>query len=372
MKWLSDATIKHLRGLGDWPDLGGTKYRIVEPIGEGGMGIVFVARDVELEREVALKVVKDSNFNADAAGLVRAAQRMMREARIIAQLEHPGIVPVHDVGTLADGRIYYVMKLVRGRRLDQYFDASATITDRLRVFERVCETVAFAHAHGVIHRDLKPQNIMVGPFGEVVVLDWGVAKVLHRNGPAESNNDAAPAAPTAPMTSEAEAMAADPGRTHTRRTEQGAVIGTPSYMSPEQARGETDLIDERTDVFALGAILYFLLTGKPPFEHGNIFHIRDLWAWPIESPRSINKSTSRAVAAICLKSLSAAPDDRYQTATQLVEDIARYLAGEPVTAYRENILERLERWTWKYRTFILLVLAYLVMRVLVIIFRPSE
>lgn len=359
MRWLSDATIEHLRSLGDWPDLAGTKYRIVEPIGEGGMGIVFVARDVELEREVALKVVKDSNFDAAAAGLVRAVQRMFREARILAQLEHPGIVPVHDVGTLADGRIFYVMKLVRGRRLDQYFDESATITDRLRVFERICETVAFAHAHGVVHRDLKPQNIMVGPFGEVVVLDWGVAKVLRKDGPPEAENDIEPGA-AAPQS---EPVPHDPDRTHTRRTEQGAVIGTPSYMSPEQARGETQLIDERTDVFALGAILYFLLTGKAPFEHGNIYHIRDLWAWPVQSPRHINKSTPRALAAICLKSLAAAPNDRYQSAKELMEDIARHLAGEPVTAYRENILERLERWSWKYRTFILLVLAYLVMRV---------
>jgi serine/threonine protein kinase len=369
VRWLSDATVEHLRSLSDWPDLSGTRYSIVQLIGEGGMGVVYVAHDKELQRQVALKVVKDPNFDANTVGLVpptvsvRAAQRMLREARIIARLEHPGIVPVHDVGALADGRIYYVMKLVRGCRLDQYFDPSATITDRLRVFERVCETVAFAHAHRVVHRDLKPQNIMVGPFGEVVVLDWGVAKVLHNNASPEPDNDVESIAPI-PATA-----AHDPDRTQTRRTEQGAVIGTPSYMSPEQARGETQLIDERTDVFALGAILFFLLTGKAPFEHGNIYRIRDLWAWPVESPRHLNKAAPRAVAAICLKSLSAAPNDRYQSATQLSEDISRHLAGHPTTAHRENIFERLERWTWKYRTYILLVLAYLTMRILFIVLR---
>ena len=183
------------------------------------MGTVYRARDRRLARDVALKVM---NAPAPAPGEV---ERMRDEARILARLEHPGIVPVHDLGTLPDGRLFYVMKLVRGRRLDEA-TASAALPARLRIFERICDAVAFAHAQGVVHRDLKPENVMVGPFGEVLVLDWGVAKRLDVPGAPER---------------------------------EGTVLGTPGYMPPEQARGEMDRIDERADVYALGAMLQFLM-----------------------------------------------------------------------------------------------------------------
>src|SRR5262245_22983272 len=198
------------------------------------MGTVFLAEDRVLGRKVALKVV-----GAGAASPEIAA-RTLREARIIARLEHPGIVTVHDAGTLPDGRMFYAMKRVDGRRLDE-LAPQVSLAERLRAFQRVCETVAFAHAHGVLHRDLKPENVMAGPFGEVLVLDWGVAKLLEL--PDGAPREGAPAAPSA--------------------TAEGTILGTLAYMAPEQAEGMPDRVGVASDVYALGAILYFLMTLRP-------------------------------------------------------------------------------------------------------------
>lgn len=172
MKHLTAETLAHLRTVIELPDFTGTRYRNVVHLADGGMGRVYRAEDEELQRPVAIKVL--NAWQADPG----AARRMLREARVIAGLEHPGIVPVHDVGSLPDWRVYYVMKLVQGRRLDEFCREEPERGVRLRVFERICETVAFAHARGIVHRDLKPQNVMVGAFGEVLVLDWGIAKIL--------------------------------------------------------------------------------------------------------------------------------------------------------------------------------------------------
>src|SRR5882762_9603993 len=174
MKFLSDGAIERLRGSAGAPDLSGTRYRLLDRIARGGMGIVYTAQDEQLQRRVALKILEGSGANGDFAN------RLIREARVLAALEHPGIVPVHDVGTLADGRVFYAMKFVEGQRLDKYIESVASFPDRLRIFLRICDAVAFAHARSVLHRDLKPANIMVGPFGEVLVMDWGLAKILHR------------------------------------------------------------------------------------------------------------------------------------------------------------------------------------------------
>jgi len=284
--------LDHLREVASEPDLSGTPYEIVSTIGQGGMGTVYLARDRDLDREVALKVVQLHQEDTE---------RMLREARILARLEHPGIVPVHDVGVLPDGRAWYVMKRVRGSRLDR----SLSLPDRLRAFERICEAVAFAHAHGVIHRDLKPENVMVGPFGEVLVMDWGVAKLRGEGEP------------------------------------RGTIMGTPGYMAPEQERGEVDRIDERTDVHALGAILSFLLEGED------------------RVPRPLTAIRNRAMAA--------EPEGRYPNVGELSADLGRYLDGLPVAAYRESLIEQAARLFRRYRAPILIVLAYLLMRALLIL-----
>jgi serine/threonine protein kinase len=337
---LNDFTLDHLRHVvqDDTPD--DPRYRITQRIGQGGMGTVYLAEDRALGRPVALKVIRDGVLDKESI------DRVFREARIIARLEHPGIVPVHDIGTLADGRVYYVMKWVKGRRLDEHFDASAGLPERLRVFQRVCETVAFAHAHRVIHRDLKPQNVMVGPFGEVLVLDWGVAKV--------APDPAANAPPGVSIPQD------QPPETNPRQTAYGTILGTPAYMSPEQALGAVDRIDERSDVFALGGVLYFLLTGQAPravAKSGD-------GELPLVQPRQRNRAVPRRLEAICLKALSADPEHRYAAAAELAAEVVRFLDGQAVLAYREGLLERLGRWAWWYRTPILLVAAYLLMRAL--------
>lgn len=313
MKWLSDDKLDHLRTLVANPDFSSTKYTFVKELARGGMGTVYLAEDTELNRHVAIKVLNTPDVTED----LRA--RMVREAQIIARLEHPGIVPVHDVGALPDGRVFYAMKYVRGSRLDEYAAENSSIRERLRKFQSVCDAVAFAHAHGVIHRDLKPQNIMIGSFGEVLVLDWGVAKILGRGFP-RMNTD----------------------------WEEGTVVGTRDYMSPEQAGGEIDQLDERADIYSLGAVLYFLLTNKSPGE---------------ARPRSVNPAISKAAEAICVKAMARRPDDRYSSASELSADAGHVLDAEPVAAYRENALEKVSRWTSKNRFLVLLVLAYLLMRI---------
>ena len=219
---ISEPALDRLSAMFQGPDVSGTRYELLSVLGRGGMGVVYLARDTVLDREVALKVVGD--------GLQAVPYEMeAHEARILARLEHPGIVPVHDFGQLPDGRLFYAMKRVRGDRLDRWMASGHDLAERLGVFLRVCEAVAFAHAHGVIHRDLKPENVMVGEFGEVLVLDWGIAQL----------------------------RIADCGLRSDR-----AIAGTPDYMAPEQARGDA-AVDHRADVFALGAMLESIAETPP-------------------------------------------------------------------------------------------------------------
>ncbi|HXC71628.1 MAG TPA: serine/threonine-protein kinase [Pyrinomonadaceae bacterium] len=314
MKWLSDDKLNYLRTVVANPDFSSTKYTFIKELGRGGMGTVYLAQDRELNRLVAIKVLNTPEITEDLRN------RMVREAQIIARLEHPGIVPVHDAGTLPDGRVFYAMKYVRGSRLDEYAAENDSIRDRLRKFQAVCDAVAFAHAHGVIHRDLKPQNIMIGSFGEVLVLDWGVAKLTGK--------------PYTDFTDES-VQSVDGFNTNA-----GTVIGTRDYMSPEQARGEIDQLDERADVYSLGAVLHFLLKDQPKL--------------------------SKAAQAICLKARADEKENRYSTASELSADIGRLLDAEPVSAYRESAIEKASRWVSKNRFLVLLVLAYVLMRVFLV------
>ncbi len=309
MTFLSDAALARLQAVATWPGFTTDRYRVTEEIGRGGMGAVYLARDEALGRDVAIKV---SNGVATTA----LEDRLRREARILARLEHPGIVPVHDTGRLADGRLFYVMKRVRGVTLREHLRGGPSPGDRLRTFERICDAVAFAHANDVIHRDLTPDNVMVGEFGEVLVLDWGLA------------------------------------RTPDEGEEAGTVLGTRGFMSPEQAAGSPEGVTPRTDVYSLGAILHMLLTGGPPAAGGG--------ALLADAP-----DVPRPVRAICAKALAADPNQRYESVRALAADVACYRAGEAVAAHRETPLERIARFGRTYRTPILLVLAYVIMRAIV-------
>lgn len=297
---LDDRAVARLRMAVREPDLSQTKYRLAGVAGSGGMGTVYVVEDVELRRRVALKVmeVPDPGFEA----------RLRREAQVLARLEHPGIVPVHDVGTLPDGRTYYTMKWVQGDRLDRYLSGPVALRDRLRLLLRIAEPVAFAHAHGVVHRDLKPENVMVGAFGEVLVLDWGLAKVL-------DGGEFSPA----------------------RRTEESAVLGTPGFMSPEQQAGDSANVDARADVYSLGALLQWLAGADAP----------------------------AALGAISRKSMAPRPDDRYPTVVALTADVARFLDGVAVSVYAESAVVRFRRVAKRHRVAIGIVLAYLTGRALI-------
>jgi serine/threonine protein kinase len=318
MTWLSDAALAHLQDVADWPDVSATRYEVLSVLGQGGMATVYLARDRELGREVALKVTR---LPEPAAGI---GERLRQEARILAQLEHPGLVPVHDVGTLPDGRVFYAMKRVRGQRLDEHLRDARALSARLRLFERICETVAFAHAQGVIHRDLKPANVMVGPFGEVLVLDWGVAK-LHDEGSAGNPEAAGPSLVA---------------------TAHGAVVGTPGYMSPEQERGLP--VDARADVFALGRILESMLADAQG-------------AGPARLPRPL--------ASILAKALAPAADQRYPGARPLGEDIARYLSGLRVLAHAERWFEVVGRLATTYKTPLGLIVVYVLVRAALLFWR---
>jgi len=324
-RFLSDSALERLREVADSPDLSGTRYRLVEKLGQGGMGGVYCVEDTELERRVALKVI--SVPDPDGAWTAR----LLQEARIIAKLEHPGIVPVHDVGVLPDGRPYYTMKLVQGKRLDEHLKSVTSLSDRLRLFLRISDAVGFAHAHGVLHRDLKPANIMIGPFGEVLVMDWGLSKVLK---PASATDEARGEADASASTTEGQPL-----------TAHGSVVGTLGYMSPEQLRSDP-AIDHRADVYSLGAILQFLSATEN--------------SMPVPRPLSATRA----------KAMAEDPANRYQSVPDLATDVAHFLDGLAVSAYPEGPFARSWRWIRRNQVWILLLLAYMLVRTLLILFRP--
>lgn len=340
MKFLSDKAVERLREAAEIPDLNGTRYRLLERVARGGMGVVYAAEDEKLQRRVALKVLDVPSQDGDLAN------RLIREALVLARLEHPGIVPVHDVGTLNDGRVFYTMKFVQGQRLDQYVDTVSSVTERLRLFLRVCDAVAFAHAHSVLHRDLKPANIMVGSFGEVLVMDWGLAKLL-REDVGKQSRIADPDATIFERPREAD----EPnGGIQTIATGHGTIMGTPGYMSPEQARGDVEHLDARSDIFSLGALLRFLLAKTSDSTEN----------------ASEKQRLNKALEAICSKAAALNPESRYPSVSELAQDVSRYLDGLAVAAHRESLFEKLGRFYRRYRFFILLIAAYLVMRVLIL------
>ncbi len=334
-RFLNDKAVERLRSAGALTEIPGSRYVLQEFLARGGMGVVYAAQDKTLNRRVAIKVLDSS----DSHGMLE--ERLMREARVPAQLEHPGIVPVHDAGTLADGRVFYVMKFVEGLRVDQFLNSASSLSERLRLFLRICETVSFAHSRGILHRDLKPSNVMVGAFGEVLVMDWGLAKILRPDCAGRSDETVRSAEPLSG------AVAGDSDAEITSATHDGMILGTPGFMSPEQAQGKSSSLDARTDIFSLGKLLETILR-----QTKNTTAVR----------------VPRALRAIYEKAAAESPSERYASVSALAEDISRFLDGMPVSAYSENLWERAQRFYTRYQAAILLITAYLLMRAIFVFF----
>jgi serine/threonine protein kinase len=332
------------------------RYKMAGEIARGGMGAVLRGRDTELGRDIAVKVLLETH-----AGRTELVQRFVDEAQIAGQLQHPGIAPVYDMGTSSGKRPYFTMKLVKGQTLAKLLaernvgpvsNRPETTTagcqpapqDRLRllkVFEQVCQTLAYAHARGVIHRDLKPANIMVGAFGEVQVMAWGLAKVLvspHPPTPSPKEGEEEPMSIILPLSQRGERGLGSEGH-----TQAGTAMGTPAYMSPEQARGEVDRIDERADVFGLGALLCHILTGKPPFPGKSTEAMRQ--AKDADLVGALTRldacGADEELTALAKRCLAAAPEDRPRNAGEVAGDMTAYLESVE-TRLRQAELSRVE------------------------------
>jgi serine/threonine protein kinase len=335
----------------------GTRFRILRPHAKGGLGEVFIALDTELNRDVALKEIQDH-----LADDPRYRARFEFEAEVTGGLEHPGIVPVYGLGHTADGRPFYAMRFIKGNSLKEAirrFHQAERQPDRdpgrstlelrelLGRFMDVCDAVAYAHSRRVLHRDLKPGNIMLGKYGETLVVDWGLAKALDQPEPESPiEHSELPLKP-------ASGSALEP-------TLAGAAVGTPAYMSPEQVDGRVGELGVRSDVYCLGATLYHLLTGHAPYEAEQVGDIyQKILAGEIPRPRSLNPRVAPALEAICLKALALRAEGRYATAEALKADIERWLADEPVTAWHEPLARRAQRWARRNRTAVSGVVAAL-------------
>ena len=325
---------------------GGSRFRILRPHARGGIGKVSVAEDTELHREVALKEIQD-HF----AGDPEKRSRFLIEAEVTGRLEHPGIVPVYGLGQTDSGTPFYVMKFIRGDSLREAlarlhdpknFPNAETRWPELRKLVGrlvdVCHAVAYAHSRGVLHRDLKPGNIMLGKYGETLVVDWGLAKVVGRR---ESDRR-----------SDEKTMLPLSGDASTA-TQMGSVVGTVAYMSPEQAEGRMDKVGPLSDVYSLGATLYSLLTGKSPIAKADVTEMLEaVTRGSYSRPSELADWIPRSLEAVCLKAMSLRPEDRYSSPLALAEELELWLADEPVSAYQEPWAVRLQRWSRRNRALI--------------------
>ena len=374
-------------GLGEVRDqIGGRKYKVITTINRGGMGVILQARDLRIRRTVAMKVINSKHqFSRENA------LRFIDEAQLTGQLEHPNIIPVYELGIDEQGEMFYTMKFVKGTTLDDVLRGiragRTTVIEKyplsalLTIFQKVCDAIAFAHSKGVVHRDLKPENIMIGAFGEVLVLDWGLAKNItggHRETRPASGADIA---------AEAAAMTARPDDLRGFETMHGLIVGTPPYISPEQARGELEKIDGRSDIYVLGEILYAILTLRTPFEGDNVTAIVEkILGSQIDHPSVHNqpgKSGRRrkrdlaaeffvlahcpghripdGLSAVVMKALALAPADRYQTVEDLQEDITACQGGFAPKAEGAGPLKQLALWAARHQPEVALFAIFFVL-----------
>ncbi|MEM6469529.1 MAG: protein kinase [Planctomycetota bacterium] len=320
------------------------RFKVLRPHAKGGLGQVLVALDQDLNREVALKEIQErfaSNPNYQL--------RFLAEAKITGGLEHPGVVPIYGLGKYADGRPFYAMRFIKGESLREAIDnfhgkgsapddhPTMEFRQLLGRFVDVCNAVDYAHSRGVLHRDLKPGNVMLGKYGETLVVDWGLAKVIGRDD--ELSGDEPTLRP---------AEASD-----SASTLQGQALGTPGFMSPEQAAGKHNSLGPASDVYSLGATLYYVLTGRVPFKDGTGRELLPrIIKGDFSSPREIVPTLPRALEAITLKAMALEPNDRYSSPGRLAEDVELYLADEPVSACAEPFSVVARRWLVKHRTLV--------------------
>lgn len=343
------ARLMGIKGIAGAADATGcrvseSRYRLLRKIGQGGLGRVWLAFDEHLQRHVAVKEITASDQAA-------ALERFRKEAEITGRLEHPGIVPIYQLGTeVQSGESFYAMRFLGKRTLHDSIleyherrtegnDDPMLIRQLLTDFVSICQAIGHAHSRKVIHRDLKPENIAIDSFGQVIVIDWGIAKIID-----ELHLGEIP-------TKGGSTGASD------QSTLQGQVLGTPLYMAPEQAAGRVDELDERTDIYGLGAILFAILTGYAPHERtrelaaatGGRDLLSAIAARPTPSACEVHPEIDEALSAICAKAMARRQYARYQTASQLADDVQRWMAGEPVSAHRERMSQRVARWIGRHR-----------------------
>jgi serine/threonine-protein kinase len=325
---------------------GDSRFRVLRPHARGALGLISVALDTELNREVALKQIQP-----DRADDSTSRARFLLEAEVTGRLEHPGVVPVYSLGRDGGGQPYYAMRLVRGDTLkegiEKFHDADrepgrdlgarmVALRELLRRFIDVCDAITYAHSRGVIHRDLKPANILLGPYGETLVVDWGLAKIIGRE------------EALAPVLEPA--LRPGPG-SGSSQTQAGSVVGTPAYMSPEQASGRLDELGPSSDTYSLGATLYCLLTGRPPRDDRDLESaLRRAQRGEFQPPRQVNRTVPAALEAIVMKAMSPRSEERYGSPRDVAADLEQWMAGEPVSAWREPWTARARRELSRHRT----------------------